>query len=129
MTYLIYGIEKLCSADAQDAMLNVSLVSAASVGCKITIEKDWIVVVSAGSDERLATMNAVFRTIDLTCQVVAPMAAGFVFDFASTEVAALAIAGWNVASVTLEFYLLILIYRKFPLLSNPKTFAPKYACS
>ena len=33
----------------------------ASVGCKITIEKDWIVVVSEDNEEKLATMNAVFR--------------------------------------------------------------------
>ena len=105
----------------------------ASVGCKITIEKDWIVVVSEDNEEKLATMNAVFRynidflvyilvvkdfldkillifccrTIDLTCLIVAPMIAGFIFDFASTEAAAIAIASWNIVSgmVSNSFFL------------------------
>ena len=97
----------------------------ASVGCKITIEKDWIVIMADGSEERLAQMNAVFRTIDLTCLIVAPMIAGFLFDFASTQIAAATIAAWNVLSVCLEYYLILIIYRDFPALSATKTFTPK----
>ncbi len=42
-----------------------TLANLASVGSKIVIEKDWIVVVSEDDQERLAQMNAVFRTLDL----------------------------------------------------------------
>ena len=42
-----------------------TLANLASVGSKIVLEKDWIVVVSMNDPERLASMNAVFRTIDL----------------------------------------------------------------
>ena len=38
----------------------------ASVGSKIVLEKDWTVVVAMDDPEQLASMNAVFRTIDLT---------------------------------------------------------------
>lgn len=43
-----------------------TLANLASIGSKIVLEKDWIVVVSMNDPERLASMNAVFRTVDLT---------------------------------------------------------------
>ena len=43
-----------------------TLANLASIGSKIVLEKDWVVVVAMNDPERLASMNAVFRTIDLT---------------------------------------------------------------
>ena len=43
-----------------------TLANLASVGSKIVLEKDWTVVVAMGDPEQLASMNAVFRTLDLT---------------------------------------------------------------
>ena len=43
-----------------------TLANLASIGSKIVLEKDWIVVVAMNDPERLASMNAVFRTLDLT---------------------------------------------------------------
>ena len=40
-----------------------------------------VVVVASGDDNKLATMNAVFRTIDLTALVLSPAFAGLIFDF------------------------------------------------
>ena len=77
-------------------------------------------MVAAGNENKLATMNAVFRTIDLTALVISPSVAGFIFDFASDEAAAAVIGIWNLISVFIEYYLLILIYQEFPDLSNDK---------
>ena len=92
----------------------------ASVGQKIVVEKDWIVVVAGDNENRLASMNAVFRTIDLTALVLSPSFAGLIFDFASNEVTAAVIGIWNLVSVVLEYTLLILIYNKFPGLAEAK---------
>ena len=43
-----------------------TLANLASVGSKIVLEKDWTVVVAKDDPEQLASMNAVFRTLDLT---------------------------------------------------------------
>ena len=43
-----------------------TLANLASVGTKIVLEKDWTVVVAMDDPEQLASMNAVFRTLDLT---------------------------------------------------------------
>ena len=56
----------------------------ASVGSKIVVEKDWIVVIADSNDDRLAQINAVFRTIDLTALTLSPLSAGLVFDLSAT---------------------------------------------
>ena len=78
----------------------------ASVGSKIILEKDWIVVVSRKNDDRLAQINSVFRTIDLTTFAVAPLTAGLIFDFVNNWAAAIFIASWNLVSVIFEYILL-----------------------
>ena len=49
-----------------------ALANLASVGSTIVMEKDWIVFVAMDDPERLASMNAVFRTLDLTTLVRNP---------------------------------------------------------
>lgn len=97
----------------------------ASVGLKISVEKDWIVLIAGDDEDRLAKLNATFRSIDLMCLIIAPMAGGFIFDYVSVGAAAIAIGAWNVFSVFLEYFFLKMIYNRFPDLSRPKTFAPK----
>ena len=94
----------------------------ASVGSKIVVEKDWIVVIADSNDDRLAQINAVFRTIDLTALTLSPLSAGLVFDLISNYAAAYFIAAWNVVSVIFEYLLLQFIYEEFPQLSHKKIF-------
>ena len=103
-----------------------NIANLASDGCKIVIERDWIVIVASGDQNKLASMNSVFRTIDLTALVISPAFAGIVFDFASEETAAAIIGTWNVVSVFVEYYLLVKIYREFPDLAKEKTFEAGY---
>ena len=89
-----------------------------AVGSKIVVEKDWIVVIADGDNNRLANINAVFRTVDLTCLVLSPMVAGLLFDFVGISFTAALIAGWNIVSVCVECYMLVLIYKQYPGLSH-----------
>ena len=61
-------------------------------------------------DDRLAQINAVFRTIDLATLSLAPLSAGLIFDLISTYAAAYFIAGWNLVSVTFEYILLRFVH-------------------
>ena len=99
-----------------------ALAQLASVGSKIVVEKDWIVVIAMENDDRLAKINAVFRTIDLTALTLSPLSAGLVFDLVSNYAAAYFIAAWNVVSVIFEYLLLSMIYEEFPQLSHKKIF-------
>jgi len=83
-------------------------------------EKDWIVMIAGGDSDRLATMNSIFRTIDLVCLTLTPTLAGLLFSYTSYLVCALFIGVWNLVSVFLEFLLLVSIYQEFPALSNIK---------
>ena len=87
-------------------ILLADIAQVASVGSKIILEKDWIVVVSRNDEDRLAQINAVFRTIDLTTLSIAPLTAGLIFDFISNWAAAIFIAAWNLVSVIFEYLLL-----------------------
>ncbi len=89
-----------------------TVANVASQGTKIVVERDWIVVMAGrGDNDQLAAMNSVFRTIDLTCYVLAPSILGSLFDFIGPEFAALFIAAWNVCSVVIEYGLLLKLYR------------------
>ena len=90
------------------------------------MEKDWIVIIADGDDNKLAIMNAVFRTIDLAALVISPAVAGIIFDFINEVTTAVVIGTWNIVSVFMEYYLLVLIYQDFPDLSKPKLTEQRY---
>ena len=74
------------------------------------------------NDDRLAKVNAVFRTIDLATLSLAPLSAGLIFDFISNSAAAYFIAAWNMTSVIFEYWLLKSIYKEFPMLAHKTIF-------
>merc|ERR1719233_1989257 len=92
----------------------------ASCGTNIIIQKDWIVVIAGGDNDKLATMNSILRTIELTTYMLAPAVTGQLFTFFGFGYTGIIIAGWNIISVCLEYLLLALIYKKYPALSNKR---------
>ena len=84
------------------------------------VEKDCIVVVAGEDESRLATMNAIFRTIDLTALVLSSTFAGIIFDFTSHAATAGVIGVWNLVSVVLEYWLLVVVFQKFRELANDR---------
>ena len=124
--WAVWWIELIGSEDTTSLVIAIITISIAivstlaSMGSKIVVEKDWIVVISGGDLDRLATTNSIFRTIDLVCLTLTPTLAGFLFSYTSYFVCAAFIGVWNVVSVALEFVLLVSIYKEFPALSNIK---------
>ena len=51
----------------------------AAAGSRIVVEKDWTVVIAGGSEDSLASLNSVFRSLDLVCANVTPVLAGLLF--------------------------------------------------
>ena len=105
-------------------MIFALIANLASQGSKISVEKDWIVVVSKGDDDRLAQLNSNFRTIDLSCQTFAPILAGLLFSYSTYVIAAIVIGGWNLVSVLLEYSLLNSIYQEYPELGSKEVNNP-----
>ena len=75
-----------------------------------------------GDNDRLATINSVFQTIDLATMSLAPMSAGLIFGLVSSPVGAYFIAASNVLGGFLEYWLLKSIYQEFPELARKKIF-------
>lgn len=97
---LLACIEKLCS------IMNT-----------VSLERDWVVVISDGDETVLRQINSQMRRIDLFCKLVSPLVIALVDGF-STEVAILATLVMNAASVTLEYVLIARVYAAFPSLSH-----------
>ena len=56
-------------------------------------------------------MNSVLRSIELTTHMVAPVLVGQLFSFLGYDWTGIFIAGWNLASVCVEYTLLERIYK------------------
>merc|ERR1719210_728626 len=100
------------------SIILASIARLASSGVNIIIQKDWIVVIAENDTDRLAKMNSILRTIELTTYMLAPAAAGQLFTFCGFGYTGIIIAGWNIISVVIEYVLLALIYRKYPALAT-----------
>jgi iron-regulated transporter 1 len=96
------------------AMLLAVISNLASVGSKIAIEKDWVVVIANNDIEKLTSINSIFRTIDLICLLVAPALIGLVFDFLGNAASAMFIGAWNILSLIFEHFLMMNIYKNHP---------------
>ena len=103
------------------SIILASMARLASSGVNIIIQKDWIVVIAENDTDRLAKMNSILRTIELTTYMLAPAVAGQLFTYLGFVLTGVFIAVWNVVSVTLEYLLLTLIYKKYPKLAAFKT--------
>jgi len=103
------------------SIILASIARLASSGVNIIIQKDWIVVIAENDTDRLAKMNSILRTIELTTYMLAPAAAGQLFTYLGFVLTGVFIAAWNVVSVCLEYLLLVMIYRKYPKLAAFKT--------
>ena len=80
------------------------------------MEKDWLVVICDGDSMLLSKVNANVRTIDLVCNLAAPLLAGQLIFFTSHLATAIIVGVWNLVSAVAEITLLKYIYRSHPAL-------------
>ncbi|KAJ4388226.1 hypothetical protein N0V93_008833 [Gnomoniopsis smithogilvyi] len=91
---LLAVVEKLCST------MNT-----------ISVERDWVVVITEGNEVARRKMNARMRRIDLFCKLMGPLTISLV-AIASTEIAIYTTLGMNVASVLIEYVFIEQVYRR-----------------
>lgn len=94
-----------------------NIANLASTATGITIQRDWIVVVAGDDRSRLADMNATVRRIDQLTNILAPLAVGQIMTFGSPVIGCGFIAGWNMLSMCVEYFLLWKVYQKTPALA------------
>ncbi|KAH9496913.1 hypothetical protein Btru_010169 [Bulinus truncatus] len=96
-----------------------SAANLASIANTIAVEKDWIVEICDRNEEKLATMTATMRAIDLSTQILAPIVTGQVMDW-SVENGAIFLSVWNLISCIVEYFLLWQVYTTVPALMKLK---------
>ncbi|CAO3646608.1 unnamed protein product [Cunninghamella echinulata] len=92
----------------------------ASIGNTISVEKDWVRVITRGQTE---TMITIMKRIDLFCKTMAPISIGFLFTL-SSPLAPLMMAFWNIVSYLMEYQLLWKVYQDHPDLDDAREHTP-----
>ncbi|KAK7690244.1 hypothetical protein QCA50_006899 [Cerrena zonata] len=88
----------------------------------VSVERDWVVVVSNGNDDILSGLNAQMRRIDLVCKLVGPLAIALVAGY-STTIALFATLGINITSPFIEYYTIAKVYFGIPDLQRSRALA------
>ncbi|XP_053639313.1 ferroportin isoform X2 [Cherax quadricarinatus] len=101
-------------------ILTACIARLGSLGSKLVIEKDWILIICGKDKNRLAKMNSVLRTVDLSTEVLAPVIVGVIMTAFGMAVGGIVIAGWNVASLFVEYGLLHHLFYSNSDLQKPK---------
>ncbi|CAL1531470.1 unnamed protein product [Lymnaea stagnalis] len=109
--YVAYGL----------IILLASAANLATIANTIAVEKDWIVEICERDEEKLATMTATMRAIDLSTQILAPIVTGQVMEW-SVENGAIFLSSWNAVSCIVEYFLLFKVYSTVPALMKRKDF-------
>lgn len=77
----------------------------------ISVERDWVVVITENNEVARRKMNARMRRIDLFCKLMGPLTVSLV-AIASTEIAIWTTLGMNMASVIVEYVAIEQVYRR-----------------
>ncbi|KAG7159414.1 Solute carrier family 40 member 1-like [Homarus americanus] len=101
-------------------ILTACIAQIGTLGSKLAIEKDWILVICGQDNARLAGMNSVLRSVDLSTEVLAPVIVGAIMTGFGMAAGGIAIACWNVASLFVEYSLLHHLFYSNTDLQKPK---------
>ncbi|KAK8384993.1 hypothetical protein O3P69_014512 [Scylla paramamosain] len=101
-------------------ILTACVAQIGTLGSKLAIEKDWILVICGRDKTQLARMNSVLRTVDLSTEVLAPVIVGAVMTSFGLMVGGIVIAAWNVGSLLVEYGLLHHLFYSNPHLQKSK---------
>jgi iron-regulated transporter 1 len=91
----------------------------AFVGNTVSVERDWIIVVSDSLAVDRQELNSAMRKIDLVCKLIAPVGIGLL-DGYSTKVAIWVVFAQNAISVLVEYFAIAHVYAAIPELSRGK---------
>ncbi|CAG0921500.1 unnamed protein product [Notodromas monacha] len=115
------GLHNLVIVFQVIVVLIADVASLAAESQRLILERDWIVVISGQDHADLARMNSLFKSIYLIAGIAAPFLVGSVMSLLSPLTAAVFLAAWNIVSLTIEYILLMLILKKVPQLSVPRS--------
>ncbi|KAI9693209.1 MAG: hypothetical protein M1822_005205 [Bathelium mastoideum] len=94
-------VEKLCS------VMNL-----------VSVERDWVVVLSGEDESARQVLNARMRRIDLFCKLVGPLVISLI-NAGSLRAALLVTLGMNILSIPIEYVTIAAVFKLVPSLQRP----------
>ncbi|KAI1250202.1 hypothetical protein MGN70_007254 [Eutypa lata] len=83
----------------------------------VSVERDWVVVITEGNEAARRVLNARIRRIDLCCKLLGPLVISIV-AIPSILIAIWATLAMNLASVVAEYICISKVYKKVPSLNR-----------
>ena len=90
----------------------------------ISVERDWVIVVSESLSIDRQDLNSTMRRIDLVCKLIAPVGIGLVEGYFSTRLAIWIVFLQNAISVVVEYFAIASVYAAVPGLALGKAPPP-----
>lgn len=85
----------------------------AFVANTVSVERDWIIIVSESLQVERHELNSAMRRIDLVCKLIAPVGIGLI-DGYSTRIAIWVVFAQNAVSVLVEYFAIAHVYAAVP---------------
>ncbi|KAI1510977.1 Ferroportin1 [Pyrenophora tritici-repentis] len=85
----------------------------------VSVERDWIIVISESLQVERHDLNSAMRRIDLVCKLIAPVGIGLI-DGYSTRIAIWVVFAQNAVSVLVEYFAIAHVYAAVPELGREK---------
>ncbi|KAF2770847.1 putative Ferriportin iron efflux transporter [Teratosphaeria nubilosa] len=85
----------------------------------MAVERDWVVVVAEGDQDRLRALNSQMRRVDLFSKLLAPLAISFI-DAASSQLAIIITGAMTALSIAIEYLAIARVHKAVPALHHPK---------
>jgi solute carrier family 40 (iron-regulated transporter), member 1 len=104
MSVLLACVEKLCS-----------------IAILVSVERDWVVVITHGNETARQKLNARMRRIDLFCKLLGPLAISLI-DSTSTRIAIWVTLGMSGISVLIEYFAIAAVFQAVPALRRSERF-------
>ena len=91
----------------------------ASTTCiTIIVERDWVTCIALGNSERLSSLNARLKRVDLLCKMVAPLFVSVLTTFMPYLWSTVCMSSVVVASMVIELVWINFVYRALPVLAQ-----------
>ncbi|KZV77232.1 hypothetical protein PENSPDRAFT_568606 [Peniophora sp. CONT] len=103
-----------------------SFLTLSAAGTTVAIERDWVSALARGRHEPLTLLNGRLRRIDLLCKLLAPLAVSGLTAGAGYAVSAAVLLALMVGTAAFEFVFLEIVYRRFPVLAEPRPEREEY---
>lgn len=95
-----------------------AVLQASNTCVTIAVERDWVICIAGGSSDRLSSLNARLKRIDLLCKLLAPLFVSTLSTFLPYPRAAGIMAVMQPLSLTAELFWLGIVYQSCPALAR-----------